>query len=624
MKHVFLLILVFSQGLLFAQFVEHKADYNGSVVQAFKIINSPALKEKQLSVVLRPSQADVRFNPFLQHPISPNKSEFDDDIQILKARKDYLKKAPYSTLRKGHGEASPQLAEILVGRSFYADIDGSCPNDNTIAVSKAGRIMSMMNEFVGIYNSQGNKINVYTLNDFFNGFISETVCDPKVEYDPVADRFFMFIQGCNEDPQNIAFGFSQTNDPNGNWAIYLFESDGLNDGSWSDYPKIAVNRDEVFISLNLFGRGASGKYKQSIMYQLNKADGYASKTLRYKIWSGFQPGTILPIRSGANGQYGPGVYAVQASAGGSDYFYFYDITGSLSDPNSKLLYQKLSTVAYEPSGNAYQLGTTIRLDIGDCRLQDGYYQDGLIHFVFSADDQGFSGVRYHRLNPVMLDANAFEIFSSSDLRDYCYPSIAPFSNNVNDKSAIIHFTSSGENHYPDIRAKLFYNDFSSATSIRVKVGPGPQENCYNSTKNYARWGDYTGTARQYNASVPTVWVAGSVGNNINGKWWTYIAELYSSPTATIEKKLTQEIVLFPNPVEDRLHLEIQVKQQLKVYFILKDEQGKTISKMYEGILMTGENKFSFSTSALSNGIYFLSIETEKHEIIKTEKVLVNR
>lgn len=67
-----------------------------------------------------------------------------------------------------------------------------------------------------------------------------------------------------------------------------------------------------------------------------------------------------------------------------------------------------------------------------------------------------------------------------------------------------------------------------------------------------------------------------------------------------------------------------MKQQLKVYFILKDEQGKTISKMYEGILMTGENKFSFSTSALSNGIYFLSIETEKHEIIKTEKVLVNR
>ena len=62
-----------------------------------------------------------------------------------------------------------------------------------------------------------------------------------------------------------------------------------------------------------------------------------------------------------------------------------------------------------------------------------------------------------------------------------------------------------------MRAKLFFDNFTSDASIRVKVGTGTQENCYNSTKNYARWGDYSGTARRYNASVPTVWVAGSVG-----------------------------------------------------------------------------------------------------------------
>lgn len=623
MKTFFTALCIHLGFLLCAQSFETKAEYSAAQKKSFTVIPSPPLLQKPVSFIIKPSQADMSFDPLLKHPVSPNESEQDEEIQAIKSAKDYLKKFPDNLFRIGHGDNSPSGAEILTGTSFYGDIDGACPNDNTIAISKAGRIISMMNEFVGIYTSQGTKINVYTLSDFFSGFLTESICDPKVEYDPSADRFIMYVQACSDNPQHIAFGFSQTNDPNGNWTIYLFDSDGLNDGSWSDYPKLAINKDEVFVSMNLFGRGSSGKYIQSIMYQLNKNDGYAGRSLNYKIWTGFKSGTILPIRSGAKGLYGPGIYALQATAGGSDFFNFYDITGNLSDPNSKLIYQKLYTTAYEPSGNAYQLGTNIRLDIGDCRLQDGYFQEGIIHFVFSADDQGYSGIRYHRLDPTVMDANKFELFSSSDLRDYCYPSIAPFSNLTKDKLAVIHFTSSGENYYPDMRAKLFFDDFSSSGSIRVKVGPGPHTSCYNATRDAARWGDYSGIARHYSATAPTVWVAGSVGNNTNGKWWTYIAELYSSPTTTTLETKAKEIKLFPNPVEERLQVNVEVLKPFKVRFILKDVNGKIISKMYEGVLLSGENKFSFNASQLPNGLYFLNIESDKNELIKTEKIIVN-
>lgn len=605
-----------------SQDFEPKIPIKSTLGYTTEIITGPKLQFKSLYKTIAPQQADMRFEPFLQHPVSTNDAEQAGELFSIKSAKDYLKHPPYSLNRKSQNAESPTGgAEILIGNSFYGDIDAACPNDNTIAISKAGRIISMMNEYVGIYTTQGSKLNNYTLSEFFNGLLPNSLCDPKVLYDPVADRFFMYIQECNDDPQYIAFGFSQSNNPNGFWNIYLFNSDALGDGSWTDYPKVAINDAEVFISVNLFGRGSSGTYRQSVVYQLDKTKGYAGDNLPYKIWTGFQTGTILPIRSGANGLYGPGIYAVQGRAGGADYFYLYDLTGSLNDPNARLLSMKIPTDPYEPSGNAYQLGTTVRLDIGDCRFQDGYYQSGLIHFVFSADDQGYSGIRYHRLDPVKLDGNNYKLVSSSDLRDYCYPSIEPFSSGTN-KSSVVHFTSSGENHYPDIRAKHYYDDFDSDPSLRVKVGPGPHTKCYSSSRNAARWGDYTGSARHYGKTNPTIWIAGSVGNNTSGSWWTFIAELYSSPTGTVQEDKQNQMILYPNPADHRIVVDLTVTNQTKVQFELYNELGKLVSSMYNGTLFPGENKFSFNTSTLQNGVYFLKLRSADKPEYYVHKIMV--
>lgn len=619
------LILLVSFPCLFvsAQSNEIKPKYSDEQLKEFDIIPGPALKTKALSFEFKPFQADMRFNPELKAGSSPNISEESEEIMSnLKSNKDYLKHPPYNVNRIGHND-DPAFGpiRIKVGTTFYADIDGACPNDNTIAISKSGRIISMMNQYVGIYTSSGTKINIYTLENFFNNYMNSGPCDPKVEYDPVADRFFMFLQDCNASPEKIAFGFSKTNDPNGNWFIYIFDSDGLQDGSWSDYPKVAINSEEIFVSMNLFPQNG-GSYRQSIVYQLDKSDGYAGLNMNYKIWTGFQKGTILPIRSGDRGLYGPGIYCVQTASGGDSYINYYDITGSLSDASSKLIYKKLSTTSYEPSGNAYQKGTSYRLDIGDCRGMDGFYQSGLIHFVFSADDQGYSGIRYHRLDPKVLDGNKFEIFSSSDLKDYCYPSISAFTSSTNDQTAVIHFAASGENDYPEMRAKIFHSDFSSDPSILIKQGPGPQTNCYNSTKESARWGDYSGIARHYSGSSPKLWVAGSVGNNTNGKWWTYIAEINSEVNSVSDQKEINSINSFPNPAIDRINFTIEFNTNKMVQFNILDDRGQLISEAFKGALHQGSNNFSITTQDLTAGSYLLQIITENNEIIKTEKFVV--
>ncbi|MBK9270728.1 MAG: T9SS type A sorting domain-containing protein [Saprospiraceae bacterium] len=615
-----LLILIFESK---AQNPEAKPAYPLSIQEQFVSIPSPPLLRVPLHMEFTPKQANMDFDPSIKNLIAPHRSkEQEESMKLHRLKIDAIKNDP-SVRRKGTDEAeSGGPLKLTIGTTFYGDIDGACPNDNTIAVSKAGRIISMMNSHVGIYNTSGAKLNFYTLTEFFRGSTNSSPCDPKVEYDPVADRFFMFIQDCGSDntKNNIAFGFSKTNDPNGSWNIYKFATDPFGDGSWSDYPKVAINQDEVFVSINLFGKNG-GSYRQAILYQLDKTDGYAGRTMDYKIWTGFKNGTILPIRSGANGHYGPGIYAVQAVAGGGSYINYYDITGKLSDANSRLIHQQLNTDAYQPGSPAYQYNTSYRLDVGDCRMQDGYYQNGVIHFVFTAEDgSGYSGIRYHRIDPVKLDINNYQFFSSADERDFAYPAISPFSNIPTDRSSVIHFASSGKDFYPDMRAKLYHHDFSSDNSIRVKVGPGPNKDCDNG--DYVRWGDYSGIARHYGLSAPTVWIAGSVGNDIKYSWWTYIAEIKAVATATHDPLTSHEVVLSPNPAFDKVKVEFELKQATPLIFAIYNSTGQLVSRIFESDVAQGNNVFSFSTGQLVAGNYFLKILNNQNEILKTEPFVV--
>lgn len=619
-----LVFLCISETMIRAQHVEMKPKYPEKLLQEFEIIPSPPLQFAELQMEFKPEQADMNFDPGLKHVSALHRSRDQEDSLLLHHRKIDLVKNDPSIPRIGQDDTEYQGPfKITIGESFYGDIDGGCPNDNTIAVSRAGRIISMVNGQVGIFTTSGAKLNNYTLTEFFRGTTNASPCDPKVEYDPETDRFFMFAQDCGSDQTkfNIAFGFSKTNDPNGSWYIYKFSTDPFDDGSWSDYPKVAINQDEVFISLNLFGR-SGGSYRQAIMYQLDKTAGFAGKTMPYKIWTGFKNGTAMPVRSGSRGQYGPGIYAIQTVAGGSDYINFYDITGKLGDASSQLIYKQIATTSYQPGSPAYQSGTSYRLDVGDCRCLDGYYQNGLIHFVFTAEDgSGYSGVRYHRFDPVKLDMGQYKFFSASDNRDYTYPSISPFSSALGDHTAVIHFASSGENFYPDMRAKLYHHDFSSDPSMRIHVGPGVNTDCYNG--KYVRWGDYTGVCWHYGKSSPTVWVAGSVASSSSNIWWTYIAELNSMATATEDVKHQSKLSLYPNPAQDRIVVHFEVSEAAALTFAIFNTSGQLISNIFKSTAMQGSNEFSFSTGSLRPGIYFMKIINDRNEIVKTERFVVS-
>ena len=53
-----------------------------------------------------------------------------------------------------------------------------------------------------------------------------------------------------------------------------------------------------------------------------------------------------------------------------------------------------------------------------------------------------------------------------------------------------------------------------------------------------------------------------------------------------------------------------------------DIQGKVVKELFKGIGLSGENIFTFNKGNLSDGAYFLQIESINNQIIKNEKFIV--
>jgi hypothetical protein len=173
-----------------------------------------------------------------------------------------------------------------------------------------------------------------------------------------------------------------------------------------------------------------------------------------------------------------------------------------------------------------------------------------------------------------------------------------------------------------MRAKLYHHDFSSDPSIRVKVGPGVNESCYNG--KYVRWGDYTGICRHYGSTTPTVWIAGSVGSDLLNIWWTYLAELKAVATSGEDQSVKSELVLFPNPAGERMKIQFELREAGPLQFSVFNSSGQLISTIFESAVAQGMQEFSFSTGSLAPGSYFLKIIRNNHEIIHTAGFVVGR
>ena len=568
-----------------------------------------------------PPSVDMNWQPFLYHDVSKNESEDNEMLEKIKEIKNRLKQ---SSVNKPEAKSSATAPTISNNFGGVDNAGFNSPLDNTVAISNGGIIVAFVNSKVAYYDVNGSLLYSQSMYNLINNAsLVNNICDPKVIYDNTADRFITYAQTCDATSANsaVVIGFSVSNNPQDGWNFYALTGNPLNDGSWFDYPKLGISNDELFVTGNLFYQSAG--FNQSVIYQVPKAPGYAGTNLNWNYWYGISgsPFTILPLSWGQQGSYGPGLNLVSTagSTTGSTNINLYQITNNLTNSPQLNLYN-VTTTSYSTAGNAAQLGSTQTLDAGDCRAQDGFYLNGIIHFVFHSDiGSGWNGVNYNRIT-VSTATNISTTYGLAGTYDYCYPAVASIGAGTSDKSVVVAFERSGPSIYPETRVVECDDNMTWSNSTQVKAGLNYVHYSWNTTKPYDRWGDYTGICRKYNDNPATVWMAGMYGNNLN-YWSQWIAKVGVPTGINNVNEEQNKAKVYPNPITDNYKVEFELAVNQHIEINITDMQGKVVKDLYKGDATSGKNIFTFNKANLSSGVYFLNIYNNTTSI-RNEKIIV--
>ena len=575
-----------------------------------------------------PPSEDLNWLPALSK-ISDNESEDNELSEKIKKAKNRLKEM---NTEPNAAAKTTAVAPPVLGTNFAGLNNGgtNTPLDNTIAISNAGIIVAFVNHKIGYYTTAGTS--TYS-NDMYalinDASLTNSICDPKVIYDNQADRFIFYAQVCDAISANsyVIIGFSKTNDPAAGWHIYKFTGNPLGDGSWFDYPKIGISNDELFVTGNLFYE-SSGNYNESVVYQINKAQGYAGSTpITWQYWSGITglAFTMLPVSYGQTGSYGPGIFLVSTggTTSGSTHLTLYEITNNIASGTAVMNAYNVATPSYSTAGDAAQSGTTRKLNTGDCRALDGFYLNGVIHFVHNTDaGSGYCGISYNRITTTSA-TNVASVFSNVGTTDLCYPAIASASTSATDGSVIIAYNESGSGIFPRTCAVACDNSIAWSSPLVVKAGLTYVKYSW-ATGSTDRWGDYTGLCKKFNASPSALWMAGMYGSSTSSHIWAqWIAQLSGGVISGIPEQTTDDINMkvYPNPVIENYVVTFTMKERQTVHISLVDMQGKIVADLFTGVAEAGENMFTFNKASLAQGIYTLHIAGNS-SILKNEKIII--
>ncbi|MFM2387846.1 MAG: hypothetical protein RL660_2603 [Bacteroidota bacterium] len=532
----------------------------------------------------------------------------------------------FSNERKTRGLApNPYQKKGLIGVSALG-----VPNDNDIAVGNDGKVITAVNGRVRIYDDTLKMLQTKAVSTIFstvNG--ANWNSDPRLLYDPVSDRYILVcFTGAISYESNILLAFSQTNDPTGLWHLYKINGAPFNDSTWSDYPILAIDDKELFMTFNMVkdNIGWQTGFRQSVIWQINKSEAYAGNPLQYKLWSdikynGVNLRNICPAKY-HNPNLGKGMYFVSVKnvAVENDTMFLLHVGDTLPATNSTIDMKVLKTpVKYGFPPNARQKqsspGVNSYLMTNDARVLAAVYENDRVHFGSNTVNTAYmnAGVMLGYVDGVStanptVDASIF----STATREFGYPSMAWMGQNPGDHRMLFSFSHCVTDSFSG--TSILYRDAAGNYSDVVSIAEGTHTvNQINDTNQ--RWGDYSNIQARYN-TFGTAYLSNSTGRNAVAAHWVAIVRCDSAfLTNVAAAKPRQESVLYPNPSSSRVSVKFSLTEKQKLQFIIVDMLGKPVNELLIKEAGVGENEFSFDVTPLASGAYILQAIDIKGEAV---------
>ena len=599
-------------------------------------LTSPAQTGGQTSVYSIPKKATLvldprldTWSPSLKYRVLPRphagieesvKQQIKDSLTAL-----YRAKRQQARLEQSALATPPGLLRNFIGNSFNFFV----PNDNDMAISNNGIVCSVTNTTIWSTNlNTGLVYGSFNLHTIMTALgLQNEEFDPKVMYDPQADRFILVcLNGFLDSTSHVVVGFSQTDSSTGAWNFYSLPGNPLNNTLWTDFPMMALTQQEVFITGNLLYNDSSWQtgFNESIIWQLNKARGYNGDTLNATLhhniqFNGGPIRNLCPAKGGSQ-LYGPSMTFLSNRnfSPSNDTIFMVTVTDTANAPGQQVLVDYArANITYHMPVDADQPFTD-KLAVNDARVLGAYEENGKMQFVANTlDTVSGNDAIYHGIITSPGPGAVINVSVYADpAMDLAYPNISFAGISTGSDTCIIGLQQSSSSVFPGSGAILFDGVQYSPITV-VKAGLS----YVNMLTGLERWGDYTGNQRKYN-EPGIVWMSGGYGLT-NHTTRTWIAELSSTTAAGIsETDATSEFsMLYPNPVADRFILKFTNPAGQELRFELFDMNGRLVRILYRGAVGAGENEFSFLTTGLDSGHYFLVLSGSKSGIISREKFI---
>ncbi len=595
-----------------------------------KIFSTPLL---QAGIFGENAQDIIQFSsPEIAPP--PGSNYQDAKQKVNKLRENY-----YKQLNKGHGYINlPAEIKPKVDTSFNGQFGGTSgvPCDNHIAVSNEGKIISVQNSTIRVLDETGKTLLFKSLFAFANGKViglTSYCYDPKVIYDPQADRFIVFFLHESKVASNFGIlAFSKTNDPTGGWNFYKIPGNALKNNKWSDYPIMAISKEDVFITLNLLTENTDWRvgFNQSLIWQINKKTGYSGDTLLQKVYFDIQYKSkaiwsICPVQGGHEPTH-PSMYFLSVRPGDlqNDTLFVHEISNTLSSNAAKLSLSVLTTdLSYGVPPVAPQPMGADTLQTNDCRVLGAIYHNGKIQYVQTSVVKPYyhSGI-LHGMFSIGKANKVRCTYISTDTTDYAYPSIAyAGSGQAADQASVITFSNVSTKSFPGTSA-IYHNQHINLPSlfsdvVRVKDGENAIERLSQSQAAHERWGDYTGIQLKYNEQG-TLWLVGTYGNanKVNGTW---IGKLRVKDNIGI--KADPELILYPNPSQAKTAVGFNLDKADNIKIEVINALGQLVKVCFDGPLNQGYNELYLDVNPLAHGTYYLIVKNKENTLKLSGKLI---
>ena len=544
-----------------------------------------------------------------------------------KARAEYLAEHPVTPPAAGK---TTGLGEPVVGNQFFGNgYDGGIPNDNAIATSNGGIIVSSTNSRIHIYNEDGTKtfeaaMGVFGSQPGVDG-VGTTIgaglkFDPKLTYDPVADRFiWVWLNGASSSSSNIVICFTKTNDPADGWWVYQVNGNVGTSAVWSDFPQIGITTDELVITTNLF-LDAGGSVGSGV-WQVKLSDGYAGDPLTI----GLNTTTYFSLHpvSGGLDMYGPHAYMIRNDGFGGNAIYLHRISNTFSaggviEPPITL---SGSAPSYGVPSDGDQPSAT-PLNTNECRVQTSYFQNNRIVFGFNTAGVGSKPSVYLGeiiLSPLDLNFSQFkgQVVTMDDY-DIAYPGVAYGGTQAitGFNTTLLSFNLCSPFTFPGNGA--VYVDENGDVSDEVLLRQG--NSSLGSGSAPWRWGDYADLAPRFN-NPGEAWVGASYSWNTGGR--TYISQIFPSDAVAIDpnKEDPNAANVYPSPTAADVVIDFPVTVADYYSVFVYGMNGEVIKELDTGYLRLGDGRAKFNTRHLANGTYFVTIMRDGAPVYR-EKFIV--